>query len=188
MLDAEEYLHLAINATQQAQHHVALEYLHKCLAIEPNNARASLLLAAEHAELGLYNKAIEGMQRSLKLAPEMEIARYQLALLYMQQGLMSESHEIWKFFSEQANDIAIKLFAQGMLAIDKDHNRGLDLIKQASEANTSNNFLNKSIVGILENLKSNLHSSATEEPEEPQSLHAIYLNAYNDSEFTKDES
>lgn len=188
MLDAEEYLHLAINATQSGQHHAALEYLHKSLEQEPANAKAQFLLAAEHAELGLYDRAIDGMKAVLALAPEMEMARYQLVLLYMQQSLLEEATSIWEFFSESAVDEAIKLLARGLLIMDEDYETGMALIDEAVATGTSNAFLHQSITRIRDNLAESKAVSATESPVETGHLHSLLFNAYNDSKFTKDDN
>lgn len=185
MLDAEEYLHLAINATQSGQHHAALEYLYKSLEQEPGNAKAVFLLAAEHAELGLYDRAIEGMKQSLQLAPDLEMARYQLALLYMQQGRIDECRSIWEYFSENAKESSIRSLSQGLLIIDENYQAGIDLINNAAESKISNSFLNQSINSIRDNLINVV--SEGKEPKDTAQLHSMFLNAYNDTKFTKDE-
>lgn len=187
MLDAEEYLHLAINATKTNEHHSALEYLHKSLELEPDNAGAIFLMAAEHAELGLYDRAIEGMQKALEIAPDLEMARYQLGLLFMQQGRIDESKDVWDYLSENADDKAIEILAKGLMKLDEESKEGLDLIREATETETSNAFLRESINKIYDNLtQSEAPTKADKESSDP--VHSLFLNAYNDSKFNKDDN
>jgi len=186
MLDAEEYLHLAINATQHQQHHAALEYLHKSLELSPENARAIFLLAAEHAELGLFDRAIKGMLLALELEPGLEFARYQLAMLYMHINDIPASKDVWAYLGEHASDEAIKWVAQGLFIIDEDYSRGLALIEKAADSQIDNPFLKSSINDILNNLTT---SNSPTKPQEDTSAasHSLFLNAYQNSTFTKDE-
>jgi tetratricopeptide (TPR) repeat protein len=187
MLDAEEYLHLAIHATQNQQHHAALEYLHKCLEIEPKNGRALYLLAAEHAELGLYQRAIEGMTEALEFEPGLELARYQLALLHGQQGDTEASKEIWEFLGEHASDNALRLVAQGLNIIEENHSAGMALIDQAAETESANEFLKTSINNIRNNLIEQTSSLGKSVGTTSEAAHDLFLGAYLGSAITKDD-
>lgn len=81
MLDADEYLHLAIHASARADHHACMFYLRELLKLEPSNARATYLLAVQHAELGLLDRAISELQAALTFEPRLDTARFQLGLL-----------------------------------------------------------------------------------------------------------
>jgi tetratricopeptide (TPR) repeat protein len=83
MLDAEEYFHLALHASAAGDHHACMAYLEQVLQSEPSNARAIYLLAVQHAELGLMQRAITGIKTALTIEPDLEIARFQLGLLLM---------------------------------------------------------------------------------------------------------
>jgi tetratricopeptide (TPR) repeat protein len=83
MLDAEEYFHLALHATSVTDRHACLTYLQEVLRQQPMHARAMSLLAAVHAELGLIERAIGGMEAALDLDEDLDPARFQLALLLL---------------------------------------------------------------------------------------------------------
>src|SRR5262245_33438307 len=83
MLDAEEYFHLALHASAAGDHHACMTYLEQVLQREPLNARAIYLLAVQHAELGLTQRAVAGIKAALAIDPDLEIARFQLGLLLM---------------------------------------------------------------------------------------------------------
>lgn len=185
LLDSEEYLHLAIHATQNQQHHAALDYLHKCLEQEPNNAKATFLLAAEYAELGLRKRSILCMTRALELDPELEMARYQLGLLHVQEGNVEESQEIWAHLAEFSQEPAIRLVSQGLAMIESDYQMGLTYVKQATEAETTNGFLKSSIEAIHRNL-AEAGSMPAAPPLGAETSRVLFLDAYRNSDFQED--
>lgn len=188
MLDSEEYFHLAINASQNNQHHAALEYLHQCLELSPDHAQAMFLLSAEYAELGLYGRAITGMEKCLELDPGLEMAYYQLGLLYLQQGDPASSSKLWQHLSDNSKDLALLYFAQGMLLLETDHARGMDLIRQATEQETSNQAFQTSMINIMTRLLSAPENEAASAQQESEPMHPMFLNAYKHSSFEPDDN
>jgi len=190
VLDSEEYLHLAIHATQNNQHHAALEYLHKSLELTPENPVAIFLLAAEHAELGLYNRAIEGMEKTIELDPTIEMAFYQLALLYLQQGLADKCPPLWEHLRTESNEACVKLFSEGMLLLETDREAALALINEAVDTTTANAFLQKSIESIRNNIIASIGETTEKETADDaqDNIHALFLNVYKDSKFSTDEN
>ena len=119
MLDATEYLHLAIHASNKGDHHAALTYLKEALDQEPQNAKAQYLLAAEHAELGLFDRAIAGMQSALTLEPGLEMARFQLGLLLLQGNQVDAGKAEFAQLGQSA-DQGLRAFATAMIALCED--------------------------------------------------------------------
>lgn len=184
VLDAQEYLHLAINATQNDQHHAALDYLHKALDQEPNNAQAMFLLAAEYAELGLYQRAIDNMEKSIELDPSIEMAYYQLALLYIQLGRPEESIPLWQHLSENAKDNSLMLFSKGIIELESNKESGIGIINQAIEIASTNTFLNTSMASLRDLLTAEPQKEKAETKD--NSISSLMLSAYNDSPFKID--
>lgn len=188
MLDSKEYLHLAIHATQQGLHHFAMEYLYKVLDKEPENAAAIFLLAAEHAELGLYDRAIEGMLKCISLSPEIEMAHYQLALLYIQKNEQEKAFPLWQHLAENANDESIKLFSRGITIVEKSKNNALEYIDQAIETSRNNQFLQKSMRSIRENIMDYLSQmDSSPSLQQDDTVHAIFINTYKHASFSSDD-
>lgn len=194
LLDPEEYLHLAIHATQNQQHHTALEYLHKCLEQEPDNAKAIFLLAAEYAELGLSKRAIELMSKAIELDPTLEMAHYQLGLLHTQEGNFDACREVWSNLATSAQDPAIRLVSKGLVIIDTEYEAGLDLVKEATQVSTANNFLRSSIRKIYDNLiEANENASESKAASEStaslstETNRVMFLDAYRKSDFQEDD-
>ncbi|GGY84847.1 hypothetical protein GCM10011613_32370 [Cellvibrio zantedeschiae] len=183
MLDFEEYLHLAIHATQHNKHHSALEYLHRALSLSPDDARAIFLLAAVHAELGLYNRAIEGMERCISLDPNIEMAYYQLGLLYLQIGRKNDSNTMWVSLSTSLNVSPLKSFANAMLMIESDEPEGLRLLNQAAEMQSDNPALQGSIHTVIKLLSNEPSLAIKNGAKSEEAYNALFLNAYKESKF-----
>jgi tetratricopeptide (TPR) repeat protein len=188
MLDSEEYFHLALHATQQGLHHSAMEYLYKCLEQEPENANAIFLLAAEHAELGLYKRAIEGMKKSIELDDQLDMAYYQLALLHLQQGNEAESYPLWQHMSLQSPDPSIREFAQGMLIFESAPENALIHFDKALAMPQQNDFLQKSMSKIIDNLRAVSINFTKPSTASDDSVSEILVNTYKDSSFNRDDN
>jgi len=119
MLDAEENLHLALHASSVGQHHACMTYLKAALLQQPGNAKAMYLLATQHAELGLIERAIRGMQAALAAEPRLQMARFHLGLLLLDQGRPAEAKEQFRPL-ESGPDPALCLYAQAMTALADD--------------------------------------------------------------------
>jgi tetratricopeptide (TPR) repeat protein len=114
-LDIEETFHLAVHASSVGQHHACLLYLKEILHERPDHAKAVYLMASQHAELGLTERAIAELDRVIALDSTVEIARFQLALLLLDRGQREVAVRHLRVLSADAGG-ALKLFAQGMLA------------------------------------------------------------------------
>tara|TARA_B100001250_G_scaffold143240_1_gene122561 strand:- start:6208 stop:6762 length:555 start_codon:yes stop_codon:yes gene_type:complete len=181
MLDASEQLHLAIHASNEGNHHAALSYLKDALKTDPDNAQVLYFLAAEHAELGLYERAKTEMEAALKAAPDLDIARFQLGLLCLQ---LQNTEDASKAFEVIANDSSapdLKLFAAAYLRIiASDPAEATDLLKSGLEA-----CENKALRGDMQRVIASL-SGATNEPElgaaQADESPAVFLGAYRNVE------
>ncbi|WP_220815277.1 hypothetical protein [Pseudomonas paralcaligenes] len=179
MLDADEYLHLAIKASQTGDHHASLEHLHKALAQAPSHAGARYFLAAEHAELGLYERACEEMQELLLIAPGMEIARFQLGLLNLQLDRKEPAQQVFKELAESARDESLMAFAAAYLHLLEE--RQHEAIAQLNEGLKvcGNPALKADMSRVLSSLSSTPDEVAKESAEAAQ---PIYLGAYRSSD------
>lgn len=85
-LDAEELKFLAIQASRNNETQHALSYLKHAIRQQPRDGELLYLLAAEHAQLGMMDRATEEMTHALELNPDMHTARLQLGLLHLTSG------------------------------------------------------------------------------------------------------
>ena len=117
MLDAEEYFHLALHASASGDHHTCMTYIEEVLQREPQNARAIYLLAVQHAELGLTQRAIAGIKSALSIDPDLEIARFQLGLLLMFDQNNAQQAKSYLERLGGSKNRALRAYSQAMIAI-----------------------------------------------------------------------
>lgn len=117
MLDAEEYFHLALHASAMGDHHACMTYLEEVLQRQPRNARAIYLLAVQHAELGLLQRAVAGIKTALLIEPDLELARFQLGLLLLIDN--NEPVEARGYLDRlrTSQDRALRAYAEAMIAV-----------------------------------------------------------------------
>ena len=179
MLDASEYLHLAIHASQEDNHHAALNYLNQALQHEPNNPAIRYFLAAEHAELGLFERACSGMEEALALDPSMDIARFQLGLLYLQLQRTDEAKSTFSALHSQTHEESLQAFAEGYLRLlDEKPEAAIELFERGL-ANCENPALKGDMTRVLASLKSDETAAPAEASSETGA--PVFLGAYRET-------
>ncbi|RZU38489.1 tetratricopeptide repeat protein [Fluviicoccus keumensis] len=195
-LDAGEYFHLALHAVRQNDHHAALQYLKQVLALEPDNAAAHYLMAAEHAELGLFDRAIQGMEEALALRPDLEIARFQLGLLHLQGNRTQQASTAFQALESMATDSALLAFARAYLALISDlPAEAVPWLEQGIAQCDNNPSLKADMNRVLDSVRQKLEPAPAEslttspentDPEKGLPASVLFLGAYRDS--LKDEN
>jgi tetratricopeptide (TPR) repeat protein len=174
VLDAEEYLHLAFHASANGQHHACLSYLKEALNLQPRNATAVYLLAAQHADLGLHARAIAGMKSALDIDPGLEAARFQLGWMLMDAGAIAEAKSHFGSLSTSA-DPAMQCYASALNALaDGDTAAATAQI----EAGLSRTVRNPGLTNIMTQLLARLANVAAPASEAGGSPAPINLGAY----------
>lgn len=182
MLDTAEYIHLALHASRQGDTHAAMTYLKDALTGEPENAVAHYLLAAEHAEIGLYDRAIAGMQEALRLEPGIEIARFQLGLLLLQTQQADSALETFSALATSAQDKSLGIFAQAYELMIRDENaEGASVLLRQGLAECSNESMRNDMQRVLESLQPQTAASPATPTQTTTTAKAFVLDAYKDS-------
>lgn len=173
MLDSNEYLHLALNANKANDHHAALLFLKHALEQAPDNYAALYLLAAEHAELGMHVRAAGELSALLEKNPAIDIARFQLALLYLQLNDTEAAKQHFSDLNKQERDPSLSLFSTAYLAV-LDGNPAVagSKIKEGI-AICPNNALKADMLKLLQGLDGNKAESSAPAPG--------FLGAYRES-------
>jgi Flp pilus assembly protein TadD len=84
--DIQELLHLALDAINNDRHPEALTLLKTLLEREPDHVFGTYLLAAEHAQIGMMDRAEAGFRRTVELAPDFAMGRFQLGQMFLTKG------------------------------------------------------------------------------------------------------
>lgn len=179
-LEADEYLHIAMTSIREGNHQSALTSLKDGVAHYSEDPRLHFLLAAEYAQLDMFEQADRHFRSVLALAPEMHVARFQLGLLQLTNGLVEEARNVWQGLGKLPEDNALRLFKEGMEALAMGQ---LDEAKQQIQAGiAANQFspeLNRDMEGVLQRMAAAEQPlEAGQEPAQNQASGHVLLHAY----------
>lgn len=119
-LDPQELKYLALQSSRAQRPDQALNYLKLAIRQAPEDGELHYLLGAEHAQLGMYDRAAEEMAHALTLAPGMHTARLQLGLLYLTQAQVAASTETLAPLTVLPENDCFRYFAIGLLDLAHD--------------------------------------------------------------------
>jgi len=163
-LDAQELLHLGLYAVDQDEPHQAIECLKRCLRLEPENAKATYLLGALYAQIGLYDRAKATLVRAIALNPAEHTASFQLGLLHLTSNELPEAHAVWARLDDLPPEHFLNSFRKGLLALVEDNFvTSAALLEKGIAANKLNEALNNDMRGLLASVQ-----AASEGPGVPQ--------------------
>jgi len=115
-LDNEELLRIALDAINQDHHADAVAMLKTMIEREPDHVFGTYLLAAEHAQLGLMDRAEEGFERTVQLAPDFPMARFQLGQIFLVKGDGESAKRVLAPLSALPANQALSSYARGLVA------------------------------------------------------------------------
>lgn len=188
-LDADELFQFAIRAIGKGEHEQAVSHLKQAHQLEPKNGKILYLLAAEHAEIGLYDRAVQEMDDALKLEPNMPAARFQLGLLHITSGRLDQARAIWQQLDALGSDHYFVLFRDGLLALAQDEwNTAAAKLEQGIRANTENTPLNGDMQRMLDNVRQQQGQTAAADDGKEDNVitHHAFLSAYRDKDSDND--
>jgi predicted Zn-dependent protease len=121
-IDNEELLRLALDALRSGRDADAMEMVKTLLERDPGHVYAHYLLAAQHAELGLVDRAEVGFRAAMTLAPEFAIARFQLGQLLLVTGRSNEAQVVFAPLLQDAS--ALGAYTRALTAAAADDREG----------------------------------------------------------------
>jgi tetratricopeptide (TPR) repeat protein len=188
-LDSEELLHLALRASKNEDIESAIGYLKSATAQSPNDARAIYLLGALHAEIGLYQRAIDELLHAIELDPNLHTAQLQLGMLYMTLGQSHEAMEAWAYLDRLDQNNPLHLFKQGLECLTRNElDQCVEYIGKGLSINGDNSALNRDMESVFTKVKNVLLDSAEESRNQDTDFPPvdgekhILLSAYRESE------
>lgn len=113
-LDNEELLRLALAANGDGRDAEGVAMLKTLLEREPGQVHARYLLAAQHAQMGLYDRAEVGFRAVVVDAPEFPVARFQLGQLLILKGAADEARQVLEPVARQSDSLGT--YARAMIA------------------------------------------------------------------------
>jgi tetratricopeptide (TPR) repeat protein len=186
-LDAEELFHLAMKASEEGDREKTISYLKRSIARQPQ-AKSIYILAAEYAELGMMQRAIEGMQRAVELEPTLWTAHFQLGLLFLSQTLIQEAKNAWEPLIDLGPDAYLYHFAVGCIQlIDDKTEDALESFATGVEMNDDNPALNRDIANIVNSVMASGQSDAVEASGAVAAPNGAAEHDFDDMEPVEDE-
>jgi Flp pilus assembly protein TadD len=115
-LDNDELLRIALDAINQDKHADAVSMLKTLLERDSKHVFGTYLLAAEHAQLGMMDRAEEGFVKTVELAPDFPMARFQLGQLYIVKNDMAAAKALLAPLTQLPAGQALSCYAKGLVA------------------------------------------------------------------------
>ena len=115
-LDNDELLRVSLDAINHDRSAEAIEMLKTLLERDPNHVFATYLLAAQHAQLGMMDRAEEGFGRTVQMAPEFPIARFQLGQLLLVKADAAGAKATLAPLADLPAAQALSHYAKGLIA------------------------------------------------------------------------
>lgn len=181
-LDQDELLHLAMEASLAQRHGDAIDYLKQAVERSDTNYKAMYLLAAQHAQIGLTERAIEEFNKALSIEPNFPPARFQLGLLLLCNARVQEALAAWAPLEQLGENDPYLHFKRGMESLSHDDFAGCEReLKRGMELNTVNAALNGDMQRVLDDVAAHLAKQGLEQPATGAQPGQILLNAYTKS-------
>jgi tetratricopeptide (TPR) repeat protein len=150
-LDSEELFHLAMAAGLEGQHEKAISLLKQAWAQDPRDPMILYCLGAEHAQIGMHERAMAEMERAIEMAPALDTARIQLALLCFAHALLERGEACLQPLLERQEADCMGHFARGLVALGHDDLLGCrQAVERGITLNVTNAALNDDMVRLLE--------------------------------------
>jgi DNA-binding CsgD family transcriptional regulator len=175
LLDVDEYLHLAIHANSVRNHHACMSYLKEALQQQPTHAFAIYLLAVQHAEIGLIDRALGGLRAALVLQPQLELARLQLAVMLLDSKRNGEAREEFAALCA-SRDAAVRLYSEAMIAtVDNE----VTLAREKLSAGLSHTTVSPTLAALMRRALENIARSQSQSDGVREEAHdQMFLGAY----------
>lgn len=93
-LDNEELLRLSLDAINGGRDADAVVMLKTLLEREPGHVHGQYLLAAQHAQLGMYDRAEAGFRNVIASGNSLPVARFQFSQLLLMKGAGEEARQV----------------------------------------------------------------------------------------------
>ncbi len=140
-------------ATLQRDDDAGLILLDRLLITYSNDARLFFLQGSVLAGLQKYAEGREAMAKAVEIAPQYELARFQLGFLELTSGMPGEAASTWAPFAELPEDTAFRLLSRGLNALASDSFAECDrLLRLGMAANQEHPMINGDMQLILDEI------------------------------------
>lgn len=182
-LDLEELIHLAVLDSREGRHDDAIGRLKLAIERDPANAKACYLLGAEHAEIGMFDRAIEEMRRAVGLDPTLTTAHFQIGLIYYTKNELEPARVSWSLLDDASNADGMIAFKTALLNIaDGQFQSALDQLDRGIAVEGDNAALVRDMQRVRNNVRA--HMSGETPPDTAAASSNLLLNSYRQQSTT----
>lgn len=179
-LDAQELFHLGIKASETGDHDKAIVFLKESIDKQAD-PKVQYILAAEYAEIGMVDRAIENMEQAISIDETLFTARLQLGLLYSLKNDALAALNAWEPLKTLPSTDPLHLFATGLIdLLNNKSKEAYHMIEKGIAANKNNPSLNNNMNQILAHITTT--SDSLQNIDSTTSTNAakrLFLNAYS---------
>jgi predicted Zn-dependent protease len=181
-LDNDELLRVSLDAINQNRHADAVAMLKTLLERDSRHVFGNFLLAAEHAQLGMMDRAEEGFRRTVELAPDFAIARFQLGQLYLTKNDGATAKTVLAPLAEMPAGQALGAYARGLIAAaNEDAGEAVRQLQAGLACPQEIPPLAGDMRRVLDNLLALGHGEPAPVATNPVSAAPLYLSNYGKS-------
>lgn len=179
-LDAQELFHLGIKASEVGDHDKAIVFLKESVT-KKYDAKVQYILAAEYAEIGMIDRAIDGMEQAIAADETLTTARLQLGLLYSLKNDTLAALSAWEPLKTLPNTDPLYLFATGLSQLlNNNIAEATQIIEKGIKENKNNPSLNNNMNQILAHISSIANNQQdADQIASTSAAKRLFLNAYN---------
>lgn len=176
-IDNDELLRIALDAINQDRHAEAVTMLKTLLERDTGNVFATYLLAAEHAQLGMMDRAEIGFRETVALAPDFPMARFQLGQMLLVKGQGDEAKTVLAPLAALPAGLALSGYAQGLTAAaDERLQDAIDALRAGLACEQKIPALAQDMQRVLANLV--VANGGESLPPPPSPASSLYLSGY----------
>jgi tetratricopeptide (TPR) repeat protein len=183
--DCDELFFLALKAMETGNHERAFELLKEGVRRE-DSSRFNYMLGAMYAELRMFSKAIDHINRALEIDPSLRPAAFQLGLLHAVSGNDEQARKAWSSLDRLSEDDELVAYRDALVDyMDGNRLQAIDKMQNALLGPKSNVPLMNDMQAILNGwIKSDQtlpEDGTTEKDSSVESGH-YFLSAYKKRE------
>ena len=181
-LDNDELLRIALDAINQDHHAEAVSLLKTLLERDPMHVFATYLLAAEHAQLGMMDRAEEGFRKTVQMKPDFPIARFHLGQMHITKGDAAAARDILAPLAEGPANLPLTHYARGLIAAASEDPAGAIAHLQAGLALPQEiPALASDMQRVVGNLQAVVAAAPARAVEAPSASASLFLTGYGKS-------
>ena len=137
-----------------------MHQLNEMLLQYPRDPQILFLMGSFLAGKGILPKALELLRLALAMAPDFDMARFQLGLLELTSGAPDRAAEIWAPFQQYPDGNFLRLFADGLAYLVRNQfDRAIELLSRGMEANDIIPQYNADLRAMIMQIRSDLEAA-----------------------------